>query len=217
MEQHLTVREAKAFTGKSESTIKRLIREIVADPEHADRGLILPSPEEVERRKAAGDTFVWKLNRDLLSRRFPKDVANEEGTTGSKKSAASASGEAGDSTPIIQVLREQLQSKDRQLQTLETQLDRKDDQIKSLNERMHESNVLMGELQRRLAIAAPVANKSDPINAESVNDTSDQTVSDSKPRKSPQPESSLDLQPDRGVQTTPKRRSLFGNLFRRKS
>ena len=217
MEQHLTVREAKAFTGKSESTIKRLIREIVADPEHADRGLILPSPEEVERRKAAGDTFVWKLNRDLLSRRFPKDVANEEGTTGSKKSAASASGEAGDSTPIIQVLREQLQSKDRQLQTLETQLDRKDDQIKSLNERMHESNVLMGELQRRLAIAAPVANKSDPINAESTSDSVHETVSDSKPRTAPEPTPKSQRHPDKEIPAAPKRRSLFGNLFRRKS
>ena len=39
----------------------------------------------------------------------------------------------------------------------EEQLDRKDEQISNLNERMHESNVLMKELQERLAIAAPVA------------------------------------------------------------
>ncbi len=165
MEQHLTVREAKAFTGKSESTIKRLIREIVADPQHADRGLILPSPEEVERRKAAGDTFVWKLNRDLLTRRFPQDDSSEEGIGGARRAGEGANSETPDLRPIIKVLREQLHSKDRQRQTLETQLDRKDDQIKNLNERMHESNVLMGELQRRLVIAAPVANKNDSIEA----------------------------------------------------
>ena len=221
MEQHLTVREAKAFVGKSESTIKRLIREIVGDPEHGDRGLILPSPEEVGRRKSAGDTFVWKLNRDLLTRRFPKDADNEEGNGGTKKSAASATGDTADSTPIIQVLREQLQSKDRQLQTLETQLDRKDEQIKSLNDRMHESNVLMGELQRRLTIAAPVSNKSEPINAESANDAVNDNVDASKPQlkqnSKPSSKSKQDQKSGRELRTEPTRRSFFGNLFRRRS
>lgn len=55
----------------------------------------------------------------------------------------------------MQVLQEQFKSKDEQLRTLEKQLDRKDDQIASLNVRMRESNVLMRELQQRLAIAAP--------------------------------------------------------------
>ena len=56
---------------------------------------------------------------------------------------------------VMQVLQEQLKSKDEQMRTLEKQLDRKDDQIASLNERMRESNVLMRELQQRLAIAPP--------------------------------------------------------------
>ena len=57
---------------------------------------------------------------------------------------------------LIGVLRDQLQSKESQIQTLETQLDRKDEQILNLNERMREGNILMRELQDRLAIAAPV-------------------------------------------------------------
>lgn len=194
MEQHLTVREAKALTNKSESTIKRLIREIVAQPDHEDRGMILPSPDEVERRRGAGDTFVWKLNRDLLVRRFPRDVTSEQGTAASRKPAAGAT----ESVAILEVLRDQLQSKDRQIQTLETQLDRKDEQIKGLNERMHESNVLMGELQRRLVIAAPVSSKDQPIQSDSV-DTS-------KP------------EPDRGVQTAPQKKpAFFKRLFRNRS
>jgi ATP-dependent 26S proteasome regulatory subunit len=56
---------------------------------------------------------------------------------------------------MLTILREQLASKDQQIRTLETQLDRKDEQIASLNERMRESNVLMRELQQRLAIAPP--------------------------------------------------------------
>jgi pimeloyl-ACP methyl ester carboxylesterase len=51
---------------------------------------------------------------------------------------------------------------------LVTQLDRKDGQISNLNERMRESNILMKELQQKLAIAAPAApaDPSTPIDAE---------------------------------------------------
>lgn len=165
MDQHLTVKEAVRLTGKSESTIKRLIREIVNDPGHPDRGFILPPNDEVERRRDAGEPYVWKLDRQLLLRRFPKEEAAEEGS----RPAAVGAGDA-HSAPIIEVLREQLQSKDRQIQTLETQLDRKDKQIENLNERMHESNILMNELQKRLAIAAPnpSAGSSQPMDATPV-------------------------------------------------
>ncbi len=198
MEQHLTVREACKFADKSESTLKRLIREITSQPDHEDRGLILPSPEEVERRKQVGDMFVWKINKDLLIKRFPKDVTGQE-----KGSAASANpaGSAGqpDSPAIIDVLREQLQSKDRQIQTLETQLDRKDEQIKSQNERMHESNVLMRELQAKLAIPAPAPKK----------ESADSIVTeegDSRPAKA-----------GRGpTAKQPKPTSFFGGLFRKR-
>lgn len=193
MEQHLTVREACEFTGKSESTIKRLIREITADPKHPDRVLILPPPEEVERRKKSGDVFVWKINQDLLTRRFPKQPASEQGSPGTSNPAAAG----GDSQAIIQVLRDQLQSKDRQLQTLETQLDRKDEQIKSLNDRMHESNVLMRELQARLSIAAPAAKPT--ADGEVVQRGSD--VATAKDEAAPGRES--------------KSRSFFGRLFRK--
>ena len=151
MDQHLTVSEAREFTGKSESTIKRLLREIVGDPQHADRLFILPSAEEVERRKAAKEPYVWKIDRQLLMRRFPQEGAAEIGRVTPTPPATAAS------DLVMQFLQEQLKSKDEQLRTLEKQLDRKDDQIASLNERMRESNVLMRELQQRLAIAAPTS------------------------------------------------------------
>lgn len=87
----------------------------------------------------------------MLLRRYPK----EQPVT----SEGNGPGQAGDAgratTQIMDVLRDQLQSKDRQIQTLETQLDRKDQQIQNLTDRMRESNVLMAELQKKLAIAAP--------------------------------------------------------------
>jgi hypothetical protein len=153
MTHRLTVSEAIKLTGKSESTIKRLLREIAANPTHADRSLIDPSHEEVEKRKAAGDSYVWRIAPELLLKRFPVE------STGEASTADSPTGQP-TSDLVVTILREQLHSKDEQIRTLEVQLDRKDDQIANLNERQRESNILMKELQQRLAIAPPVDTKS---------------------------------------------------------
>jgi hypothetical protein len=198
MDQHLTVSEAREFTGKSESTIKRLLREIVGDPQHADRLFILPSAEEVERRKAAKEPYVWKIDRQLLLRRFPQEEAVESG-------GATQAGPANTHTELVmQVLQEQLKSKDEQLRTLEKQLDRKDDQIASLNERMRESNVLMRELQQRLAIAPPK-----PATAESF-------VDSAGPSENVQPPSvSKATKPSTAkTKAKPPRPGLWSRLFR---
>lgn len=156
MDQHLTVKEAVKLTGKSESTIKRLIREVVKESNHVDRDSILPPHDDVERRREAGEPYIWKIDRQLLLRRFPQEESTEEGSKDRRSTSTD-----NNSAPIIEVLREQLQSKDRQLQTLETQLDRKDEQIGALNERMRESNILMKELQEKVAIAAPLTKPQD--------------------------------------------------------
>ena len=144
----VTVADARKLTGKSESTIKRLVREIAADPEHPDRREIQPSHEEVERLRAAGEPYVWWISTALLLRRFPLKERQEAAGT-----PAAAWPQTGDF--VVQVLQEQLRSKDEQFRSLEKQLDRKDEQIANLNERQRETNILMNELQRRLAIAPP--------------------------------------------------------------
>lgn len=195
MDQHLTVREACNFSGKSESTIKRLIREVNARPDHPDRGMILPPPDDVEHRKKVGDPFVWKIDQDLLLRRYPNDRSGK-GSEGGREPGQSSSASSDDSGAVVQILREQLQSKDSQIGTLEKQLDRKDDQIKNLNERMHESNVLMRELQARLVIAAPArattGETAVQTKARKGNDTIDSDIS------------------------TPQKRPFFSGLFGRK-
>ena len=202
MDQHLSVSEAREFTGKSESTIKRLLREIVADPQHVDRLFILPSAEEVERRKTAKEPYVWKIDRQLLMRRFPQEDAAE-------------SGGVTDGGPVMthvelvmQVLQEQLKSKDEQMRTLEKQLDRKDDQIASLNERMRESNVLMRELQQRLAIAPPK-----PATAEAFVESSERTESvtpSPAPQPAKQPLAKSRVKPPKNL----KRPGVWSRLFR---
>lgn len=159
MDQHLTIAEAKAFTGKSESTIKRLLREITAKPGHPDRSGILPVADDLKRLKAAGEPYAWKIDRHLLLRRFPQETTPEEGTD--KLATPTAAGSSNDT--VIQILQEQLRSKDEQIRTLEKQLDRKDEQIANSNDRLRESNVLMRELQQRLAIAAPATTSPLPV------------------------------------------------------
>ena len=151
MANGLSVSEARKLTGKSESTIKRLVREITADPEHPDRRCIHPSHEEVERLKATGDRYTWSIAEELLLRRFPPDVAVDSDAVPSSKTVPES---------VVSVLQEQLRSKDKQLRTLETQLDRKDEQIANLNERQRETNILMKSLQERLALDAPKTKQS---------------------------------------------------------
>lgn len=153
MDQHLTVKEATKLTGKSESTIKRFLREITGDADHEDRESILPPHDEVERRREAGEPYVWKIEKSLLLKRFPAEGESAEDEPAETKQTKADIPQSA----IIDVLREQLQSKDKQIGTLEQQLDRKDGQIHNLNERMRESNVLMKELQQRLAITAPAS------------------------------------------------------------
>jgi hypothetical protein len=142
-----TVADARKLTGKSESTIKRLIREIVGDPDHPDRNAIQPSYAEMERLRDSGEPYIWKIDPSLLLRRFPpKGATAESGSSG----VAIPSGDI-----VVQVLQEQLHSKDEQIRVLEKQLDRKDEQISNLNERQRETNILMKELQQRLSLAPP--------------------------------------------------------------
>jgi TolA-binding protein len=91
---------------------------------------------------------VWTIDRELLLKRFPLKEREE---------AAPAGGGPPAGELVAQVLQEQLRSKDEQIRTLEKQLDRKDEQIANLGERQRETNVLMRELQARLALAAPRA------------------------------------------------------------
>lgn len=199
MDQHLTLSEARVFTGKSESTLKRLLRDIVSSPNLPDRPFVLPSVEEVERRRAAKEPYVWKIDRQLLLRRFPADEPTQQGDGGvPRTSDASAPSDV-----MLQVLQEQLKSKDQQIRTLEVQLDRKDEQISNLNERMRESNVLMRELQQRLALPMPKPPVPEPVTESKPVSTRPATKPPVKTVSKPQPKPAK------------QKRGFFGKLFRR--
>lgn len=149
MTERLTISEACRLVGKSESTIKRMVRDIVSDPQHPDRDFIEPSHDEVERLRKTGERYTWGIAEELLYKRFPPEK------TAASATVQGAPNRSVQSDRLVDILREQLGQKDQQLAALEKQLDRKDDQLANLSERQREANVLMKNLQERLALESP--------------------------------------------------------------
>jgi putative protein kinase ArgK-like GTPase of G3E family len=128
----LTIAEAVEKTGRSASTIRRIIRTITDAPSHEDRDGIVPNAKEAAAFKKKGENFTWKIREDILmkhSASAPKDA---------KKPNM-------ERTEIVQMLQKELTLKNQQI---EKQLD----VIQSLNERLREGNILMGSLQKHLAL-----------------------------------------------------------------
>ena len=154
--KHFTVKEAAERTGKSTSAIRRLILPIAHDPKHADRGLILPTPAEVQAFKKSGTNFGWTVAEELLDRLAPAAAA---------KPRATKPGDGATMAAIVDLLRQQM-TRDQQ-----QQLEEKDRQIASLHERIHETNVLIGTLQQKLAALPPPSDGSATDAAAATNDT----------------------------------------------
>ncbi len=153
MDQHLTVKEATQFTGKSESTIKRLIREVVNEPQHQDRRYILPTHDELEQRKAAGEPYAWKIDKVLLLSRFP-----EQSTAGKSQAPSDDSPpqSSGSSDRIITVL-------EKTVAMLEAELGEKNKQITAFQERQREQNLLLKNLHEQLPSGSANARPQDVV------------------------------------------------------
>ena len=179
MKELLSVGEARKLTGKSESTIKRMIREITADENHEDRGLIEPSHEELERRKAEKEPYVWKITNSLLKKRYPVHDPDQDTGHGGSHGVGDSTNNDISQSKLIELLQTQLSGKDDQLKTLEVQLDRKDEQISNLNDRMRESNVLMQTLQKRLELL-PAGDETNFIQVNTTSPNTDKNTADAE-------------------------------------
>lgn len=136
----MTIAEACEKTGRSASTIRRLIKSIAEDDTHTDRAAIEPSPKEVASYKKKGENFTWRIREDVLLREF-KGALKE-----AKKEASEAKGD------ILDILQNELQLKNQQIE-------KQWEVIHALNDRLREGNILMGSLQKRLAL--PMAESTD--------------------------------------------------------
>lgn len=128
----LTIAEAVEKTGRSASTIRRIIRTVTDAADHPDRAGIEPDVKAVAAFKKKGENFTWKIREDVLMKQC--DTAPKE----AKKANA-------ERTEIVHMLQKELTLKNQQI---EKQLD----VIQSLNERLREGNILMGSLQKHLAL-----------------------------------------------------------------
>ncbi len=135
----LTIADAADKTGRSPSTIRRLIRAITDVHNHVDREGIEPAQKTVDASRKKGENFTWKIREDVLVRNL-ESAQNEE-----KKIAHSSKVHRADD--VIEILRKELDLKNQHIA-------KQWEVIQSLNDRLREGNILMGSLQQRLALPA---------------------------------------------------------------
>lgn len=156
-----TIGEATAKTGRSGSTVRRLIKAIVDSPSHPDRDGIEPAPKAVDAFKKKGENFTWRIREDVLLKNFPGAPAAEENRS-SKSEHKMKEG-------VLEILHHELEVKNRQIE-------KQWEVINSLNDRLREGNILMASLQQRLALPSPEA----PMDEASTKDSMEATQRASK-------------------------------------
>ena len=151
-DRYLTISEAEKFTGKSRSTLRRFIDGIVKADSSPDRHLLTPTPEEVLAFHAQNQPFTWKMSEELLRRQFLKP---DESTTADGEKGSGGANES-DSSRLVTVL-------EKSVAMLERELTEKNTQIAAMNERLRESNILMKDLQQRVALPAAKTTGTQPL------------------------------------------------------
>ena len=142
-----TVKEAAAITGKSPSSIRRVIYPIIQNEQHPDRSHIHPTPDEVRSLRMQGVTFGWQISDELLRREIPDEPAAEQGS-GRPNPAPAFSGQS----DIIAMLQAELTIKNEQIATQSRMLSQQMELISGLSERLREGNLLIGSLQQQLRL-----------------------------------------------------------------
>lgn len=172
-DRFLTISDAEKFTGKSRSTLRRFIDGIVKVENSPDRHLLQPTVEEVAALREQSQPFSWRISEELLRRQFLKA---EDDVTPDAKQGSEAVG-ASDSSRLVSVL-------EKSISMLERELSEKNNQIAAMNERMRESNILMKDLQQRLAL--PAAKSADDAVVENKRTTEASVVAEKVTETTPQ-------------------------------
>ena len=141
MAKFLTVKEAAKLIGKSPSSIRRILYPILENDQHPDRKHIEPNPEDAKALRLKGENFPWKISEELLRREVPTD-----GSKAAAESRTATPAGAGGSVAIIDMLRNELEIKNRQIET-------QNELLKGLSERLREGNILIGTLQQQMALS----------------------------------------------------------------
>jgi hypothetical protein len=187
----LTVKEAARLTGKSPSSIRRVIYPIIQKDDHPDRSHIEPKVEEVVKLRLKGENFAWRLSEELLRRKCPVEEATERGSPHSFIREPGKGDEG-----LLAMLRRELDIKNQQITQQSELIAKQMELISGLSERLREGNILIGSLQQRLAL--PEGREKIPV--EPVN-----------------PKRSGPVQPEKGsrapTKTTKPKRSFLSHFF----
>lgn len=157
----LTIAEAIEQTGRSASTIRRIIRTIADDATHPSRDGVQPSVKEVVAFKKKGENFTWLIRADLLTQQ------SDAALTKKKKSASDASPD------ILTILNRELELKSQQIE-------KQWEVIHALNDRLREGNILMGSLQKRLAPPSDLQTTESVVEGSSVKSSVDASTQPKK-------------------------------------
>lgn len=169
--RYLSIKEAAVSSGKSEITIRRLVRKVVTEKNAKQRILIQPSTKDVATLKSKNQPFAWTLSEELLRDAFTAGTTAQAAAKGSDQATTSETDHdhAHDHShdedhehgqqEIITLLKQELASKDDQLKVKDHQISSLTTLVHSLgdqlNERLREGNLLMKGLQDRMALPAP--------------------------------------------------------------
>ena len=196
MPTFLTVKEAANLTGKSPSSIRRVIYPIIHDDQHPDRTHVQPNVEDAMRLRMQGENFAWRISEDLLRREIPEETHSSDGVSPASKAAIQD-----DSGPLLSMLQSELEIKNRQITQQSELIGRQMELISGLSERLREGNILMGSLQRQFAIT----------------DGRDRKTSDAVTVKSPAPQRPQEQHHQKPKKTPPqpiKKKGFLSRLFR---
>jgi hypothetical protein len=160
----LTISEAAEKSGRSLSTIRRIVRTIGDNASHPDRDGVEPSPAQVAEFKKKGEIFTWKVRGDVLDRQLKSAQKTE------KKSDPAPHGD------ILDILRRELELKN-------GQIEKQWEVIHALNDRLREGNILMGSLQQRLALPEGTSKSSNTVEASVVKASKDPSAEPAKAAK----------------------------------
>ncbi len=153
----LTVKDAAKQTGKSPSSIRRILYPILQDDQHADRKHIRPTVEEVKKLRSQGENFPWRVSDELLRREVPVGQLSSKPSSATHGSTTATKDDA-----LVDMLRRELDIKNGQITQQSELISKQMELISGLSERLREGNVLIGTLQQRFALPE-AANRSQEI------------------------------------------------------
>ncbi|TXT26492.1 MAG: hypothetical protein FD138_2847 [Planctomycetota bacterium] len=179
MPQFLTVKEAATLTGKSASSIRRVIYPIIQGKNHPDRQHIEPTEDDATKLRLKGENFAWRISEELLRREIPMEPAKPAGDERHDSQPRTA----GD-VELLAMLRRELDIKNQQITQQSEMLSKQMELISGLSERLREGNILIGSLQKQLTLTdGSHRTESEIVDAKSPTSTSPEKGSDSTKKK----------------------------------